>query len=221
MHCLFIGNSYTFYNDMPGQVASLLHEMGVPAAVTVTAEGGANLEAHEQRAETVSALAEASWTHLVIQEQSTRPLHDRKKFLTSLVRLCEGAQGRPVTLYQTWARQDGHEVYRSRWSGRSPSAMTEGLEEAYREAEAALSKEGHRVSIAPVGTTWFRTICRHPELNLFDDDGHHASAAGSHLAALVIAAALSEPTKVSETTYAPADVIAANARTLRQTLASA
>ena len=218
MHCLFVGNSYTFYNDMPAQVASLMREAGAEVAVSVAAEGGANLEKHEERAETRDALANLPWTHLVIQEQSTRPLHDRDKFLDSLDRLCAVAGQRPITLYQTWARQVGHEVYRSSWSGKSPEAMTERLEDAYREAADRLREQGRQVRVAPVGATWYRSLSQFPQLNLFDEDGHHASAAGSHLAALVIAAALAEDADIRGTVFAPDALLAEDAATLRQTL---
>lgn len=215
---LFVGNSYTLYNDVPAQVQRLGRDAGISIDVVTEAEGGASLEAHEARAATRAALTAGDFTHLVLQEQSTRPLHDRALFLGSLQRLSQLAGDCKLVLYQTWARQAGHAVYRSRWSGGSPEGMLDGLVEAYDEAGDTLREQGRDVSVAAVGTAWAGSLSRHPALELHDTDGHHASAAGSHLAALVITAALSSAQEAALSCYTPDGLESHQATQLRRAL---
>lgn len=209
MKVLFIGNSYTLYNDVPAQVQRLARDAGLPMEVVMQAEGGATLEAHEARPTTQEALASGGYSHVVLQEQSTRPLHDRALFLRSLSRLASKAVGAgdcQLLLYQTWPRKAGHAVYRSGWSGRTPQRMLDGLAEAYGQARDELTQQGMDVAVAGVGASWVRSLSRHPSLELYDTDGHHASPAGSHLAALTITAALTSAQQVTPTCYIPGDL---------------
>ena len=58
---LFIGNSYTFVNELPGMFAKLAGSAGVNVATTMVAEGGATLADHASAAETRAALASERW----------------------------------------------------------------------------------------------------------------------------------------------------------------
>ena len=98
--------------------------------------------------------------------------------------------------------------------------MTAGVEQAYSLAQERLVATGRRVSIAPVGTLWFRATQDFPDVELYDEDGHHASPAGSHLAALTLAASLAPHEAIAATRYVPPDVDPATASKLRQTLES-
>lgn len=181
---LFVGNSYTFYNEMPDQVAALAaSDPGAPAlSVDKTVQGGATLKLHHDTLEAPSRIREKPFTHVVLQEKSTGTLHDEDDFHTYVDRLAAVAHegGKKLVLYQTWARKIGHPIYRWGWSGRSPASMLERVREAY-----AVAARRHDAIVVPVGEAWARCIAKHPRLELFDDDLHHASPLGSHLAAAV------------------------------------
>ncbi|MEZ4336697.1 MAG: hypothetical protein R3B82_08725 [Sandaracinaceae bacterium] len=210
MKVLFVGNSYTFYNDVPGQVAALAREdAGGPSIETSrVAQGGATLKLHATETGALERVAEPGWTHVVLQENSTGTLHSAREYRRSVRRLAERATGR-VLLYETWARKPGHEVYRSRWSGGRPSAM---LRRVRAELERAANDLG--AQIVPVGTAWERCLERYPHLELYDADGHHASPLGSHLAACVFYAHLTrrDPT---QSVFHPSGVDADTERKLR------
>ncbi|MGE0785095.1 MAG: DUF4886 domain-containing protein [Sandaracinaceae bacterium] len=189
MRVLFVGNSYTFYNDMSGQVARLAEgDDGAPSLETDrVAEGGASLRHHFEASGARARIEEGGWTHVVLQERSTGSLHSAAEFHDYVGRLAKVAArtGALVLLYETWARQAKSDAYRARWSGGSPPEMMRRIRAEYAEAGAAL---GARV--VPVGTAWERALAERPQIVLHDTDLHHASPLGSHLAAAVFYVAL-------------------------------
>lgn len=199
MKVLFIGNSYTLYNDIPGQVAALAAADGRPIATDVVAQGGATLKLHATETGALERVAEAEWTHVVLQEMSTGTLHDAEDYHRYVRVLGERARGQ-VLLYETWARQSGHSAYRWGWSGRSPVVMRRHIRRELDRAATDLDAE-----VVPVGTAWERALERYPDLVLHDTDGHHASPAGSHLAACAFYAHLSRR-DVTQVTWHPHDV---------------
>src|SRR5437879_3318031 len=70
---LFIGNSYTFVNDLPGTFAGLAAAGGHRVQTGMLASGGATLEAHAADPATARALASTRWSGVVLQEQSEIP----------------------------------------------------------------------------------------------------------------------------------------------------
>jgi len=180
MKVLFIGNSYTFYNDVPAQLSGLARsdEGAGPIQTEYVAFGGADLEAH-YRGGAAERVAEPQWTHVVLQEKSTGTLHASRAYRRYVVKLGRRAHGK-VLLYETWARQLGHEVYRWPWSGRRPSGMLRRIRRELAWAARTLGAE-----IVPVGQAWERCLERYPKMVLHDTDMHHASPLGSHLAACV------------------------------------
>ncbi|HHH31615.1 MAG TPA: hypothetical protein ENK57_25155 [Polyangiaceae bacterium] len=181
MNVLFVGNSYTFYGDVPGQVSAFAE--ADPGARSIQTDrvvrGGANLEAHVQETGALKRVAEPQWTHVVLQEKSTGPLHDAPDYHRYVRELGRQVKGQ-VLLYETWARQDGHEIYRWGWSGKSPSAMRRKLR-----AEFDLAARDLDAQVVPVGSAWERCLERYPGMILHDTDMHHANVLGSHLAASV------------------------------------
>lgn len=186
MHVLFIGNSYTFYNDMPEQVAALAaSDLGAPSiSVERHVEGGCSLERHFEVTGAPARLERGGYDVVVLQEASTRPLHHAKEFRDYATRLAERAKGE-VRLYETWAREKNSDVYRAKWSGGDPASMMAAVRARYAELGNALG-----AAVVPVGTAWERALAADPTLVLHDADLHHASPLGSHLAAAVFYAHL-------------------------------
>ena len=68
---LFLGNSYTYFNDLPGMVKSLASAAGFSASVTSIAPGGQNLGGHVSSS--LGTITSGNWDVVVIQDQSQRP----------------------------------------------------------------------------------------------------------------------------------------------------
>ena len=68
---LFLGNSYTYFNDLPGMVRSLASAAGFSASVTSIAPGGQTLGGHVTSS--IGTINSGDWDVVVIQDQSQRP----------------------------------------------------------------------------------------------------------------------------------------------------
>lgn len=184
MRILMLGNSFTFYHDMPKILAQMLD-----AEVTAHTRGGARLAEQlnpetEMGAKTLAALKNEKWDYVVLQEQSNAPIFTKKSFHASvekLTKLIRGAGAVPV-LYATWAYRENTEKLSS--TNLSYDEMDEGLFDSYHEAA-----EQNGTLIADVGKafTAMRSV-----VNLYEDDDYHPSEAGSTLAAATIAQAITK-----------------------------
>lgn len=191
---LFIGNSYTFYNDVPAQVVALAAEAGHALAVETVAEGGADVQLHWEKTGARQRIADGGFDTLVLQDQSGGPLHDRPRFdeYAPLLARAGIAAGARIVWYQTWARAAAHAAYRDAWTGGNPREMTRRVRDAYR----AIAKTSGGI-VAPAGDAWLLALEADPDLVLHDEDLHHAGPAGSHLSALVLAGTIAGVTPLA------------------------
>lgn len=172
LRVLFVGNSFTFGNDLPGLVAELARSRNPPVQLEVetVARDGMTLERHWKDGEVPRRLRTEAWDVVVLQEQGARPLTDpdlMEEYARRFAALARKADT-DVILFQTWARLNQPETEQAR-------AAT------YRRVAEAV---GARV--APVGAAWSRALARRPKVTLHAADGVHASPAGSRLAACEI-----------------------------------
>lgn len=174
---LFVGNSYTYYSDLPAIVAAMGEQANTPLEVQMIALPGATLEDHVAKGEVSAVLAAADWDFVVLQEQSLRPLLDRERMFAA-VRTLDAEidkRGALTVLYLTWARRDHPE-------------MQQQLDQAYQTIATEVG-----ALVAPVGPVWQAARTKDPELPIFDTDGSHPSVAGTYLAACVFYVALAQP----------------------------
>ena len=171
MRILFIGNSHTYYNDMPHIFADICREHHVEAEVTMLAHGGKGWDFHVEEPEVRFNILYGGYDAVVLQHVA-HPMGDLSVMAEcgrKLIRRVLEAGARPV-LYMTWTtKADGE-------------AAQNGMSNAYRELQKETGCE-----LAPVGEKWWEYHREHPEVELYAEDGQHASKAGSQLAATVIA----------------------------------
>ncbi len=165
---LFIGNSYTYCNELPTLVAQLAAAGGKDVAVHQVTAGGVTLEWHAQNEATLAALTEP-WDIVVLQEHSIRPIQDTPKMAMAAAALQAiiASTGAQTVLFMTWARQHFPE-------------MQAGLARVYN---AVAQDIGARV--APVGLAWEAALIADPSLALHTEDKSHPTPLGSYLAACV------------------------------------
>ena len=168
---LFIGNSFTTRNDVPALLAGLAADggRGVRIESEVVAAGGASLRRHLNGGKAAELLKTSTWDYVVLQEQSTLPIKNRRRMhenIRDADELIRDSKAQTV-LYMTWARQKTPETQRD---------LTTAYEEIGEEIGAV---------VVPVGRAWERLLESHPEVILHDADGSHPSLTGSYLAACV------------------------------------
>ena len=208
---LFIGNSYTFWNDLPAQVAELAP---VPIALERSLVGGAQLQLHWEN-EGRMAIERGGHDVVVLQGNSIEPLTDRDGFDTyaDLLADAASASGAEVVFYLTWARRADSDAYTAAWSGGSPEAMQDRLTAAY-----VAAAERNDARVAPVGEAFRLVLREHAEILLQVDDTSHPTPEGSYLAACVMVETI---TGAPPSTEPRDDVDDATAALLRDTASRA
>jgi len=183
MRILFLGNSFTYFHDLPDMVAEILH-----AEVKGNLCGGAYLYQHIDPSDelctiTHKLLTEEKWDYVVLQDQSQGPITHPEEFARAVAALSEMirlAGGTPV-LYETWAYEEGSDTLAS--TGMAFFEMQQKLTAGYRRAADANDS-----LIAPVGQVF---AASRKTVHLYDaGDHYHPSHAGSRLAAETIAATI-------------------------------
>jgi hypothetical protein len=168
LRVLFIGNSLTFWTDIPGRVAKLAKAMGKGAVIESVAFPSYSLEDHWNDGRAGAALKKG-WDLVVLQQGTSA--HDEgraqlleytKKFAT-LIR----ESGAKPALYMVWPLSDRPRDF--------PPAI-----ESYR--LAAKSVDG---LLIPVGEAWLRAVTKDRKVRLYSD-AIHPSSLGSDLCVLTI-----------------------------------
>lgn len=183
---LFIGNSHTYFNDMPFIFQTFTHSekagsQGIdPAFCTMIVHGGRLLSEHLAEPEVHYNIKYGHYDHVVIQ-QAAHPFPGKEVLLRDgkiLADLIHSA-GSQMVGYMTWAEQAHLE---------HQQIMKESYTELCTVTDSIL---------APVGAVW-KTVLQdqNAPVHLYYKDGEHASFAGSYLAACVIYAAIYGKTPV-------------------------
>ncbi len=179
---LFVGNSFTYVNDMPGMVDRLAAaEPGSePLFVVSYTKGSTALSFWADDGRLRGLLHDISWNTVVLQEQSAIPSYPASIVDADMVPPARtlsqeaAADGARTLLFMTWGYQDGN------GAGDSYDAMQARLAAGYGEAASALG-----AGVVPVGLAWQQAHRLEPGLQLWQDDGHHPTTAGSYLGACV------------------------------------
>jgi hypothetical protein len=180
MNVLFIGNSFTQRNDLPGLIARMAEARGHELRHTLISAGGASLRQHWNAGKAPRAIEGGGYDRVVLQEQSTLPVKNAVRMAEN-VRLFDAAikaAGATMVLYLTWARAHAPE---------SQQAITDAYTTIGRELGA---------TIVPAGEAWRRFLAKHREPVLHDKDQSHPALAGSYLAACAFYAVLFEDSPV-------------------------
>ena len=192
LNVLFLGNSYTSYNNLPQLVQSLSSSAGKTLNIDSNMPGGFSLSGHANDAITFSKISQGNWDYVILQEQSQIPTIDYYRYnemypaITSLKSLIE--QYNPcakIITYMTWGRRYGGQQCGPGMTYCSPvfvdfNHMQDSLTSAYLEISEQLN-----IQCAPVGVTW-QNILNDTTLILHSNDNSHPTIDGSYVAALTI-----------------------------------
>lgn len=187
---LFIGNSFTFYSNVPLLFQKIAQGAGESVIVDSVTQGSWTLskfaDSNDEYGKIVDAKLSAAsdYDAVVLQEQSTRPLNNYSGFVAGVKALKDKIKSTQtnckIYLYSTW----GYEEEASARNITIPQ-MEQQLRSAY---ENAASETGTAVSY--VGKAFSKAYSEHPEINLYFTDNKHPSYAGAFLSACVHAATI-------------------------------
>jgi hypothetical protein len=184
LRTLWVGNSYTYVNDLPSMVAQLALAGGERRFDQVQeCPGGSTLQQHWDSGADTALLSGSHFDWMVLQDQSQEPSFalstletDLYPYITQLDAAGRDA-GTSTMLYLTWGRQNGD---LENVPGDTYDAMQDRLIRGYETIAARL-----HVPVAPVGIAWRRVVQQQPQVVLWQSDGSHPTEAGTYLAACV------------------------------------
>lgn len=168
---LFIGNSLTYVNDLPGVVEALAESAAVgPIRVGSATAPDFHLGDHWADGTALRAIARGGWQFVVLQQGPSSLEQNRAQLIADARRFAERirAVGAVPALYSVWPTV-----------GRQ--ADWDRAIESYR--FAADSVQG---ILLPAGAAWRYAMARDSSIQLYEPDGLHPASAGTYVAALVM-----------------------------------
>ena len=168
---LFVGNSLTYTNDLPGVVRAIAAQAGDD--VVVASATGPNLALIDHlngATEAVPRLRSGGWDYVVLQQGPTTVQMCRDSLIgwTRAFDSLARPAGARLALLMTWPHAGEPELF---------DAARVSFEEAARAVGGVF---------LPAGAAWRIALGANPQLGLYGADGFHPSGMGTYLMALVI-----------------------------------
>lgn len=184
---LFLGNSYTAYNNLPQLTADFALGAGDTLVVDSNTPGGYTFFGHTTNVNSQNKIAAGNWDFVVLQEQSQLPSFPLQQVEESCfpyasilnTQILDANPCAETVFYMTWGRQAGDSDNCANWP---PVCTYEGMDDLLFERYMTMAETNEGV-VSPVGRVWRYLRENHPEINLYASDGSHPSAAGSYAAA--------------------------------------
>lgn len=171
---LFIGNSLTSANNLPGMVAQLSVAAGDPIVPTMVAFSDFSLSDHWSQGDALRAIRRGGWDTVVLQQGPSSLAESRAALVADARRF-------DVEIRRVGARTALYMV----WPSKARARFAPDVSRSYTEAAKAVGG-----LLLPVGDAWRASMAANPELALYGPDDFHPSVAGSELAARVIVEAI-------------------------------
>lgn len=223
LRMLWIGNSYTFFNDLPSIVRDIAASQGMKLSMTTVLKGGEHLSGHLRNPRLHELLKHGGWDYVIIQEFSAGPAADTRtvartvypyaRTIDSLAVKC--SPDAKVMFYMTW----GH-----KYGNRKPVAEYplsngyEGMQERLKTSYLEMAYD-NGAWCAPVGMAWRAVRSERPDCILYRPDCYHPAVPGSYLAANVIfTTILQRPYQTAFTAELPAEQAEYLQRTAQRTV---
>lgn len=184
---LFLGNSYTYVNDLPLMVEKMAQSSGDELIYDSNTPGGTRFMFHASNAASLNKIKSNDWDYVVLQGQSQETAFPESQLQNEVYPYVEilsdsiranNACSQPL-FYMTWGRENGD-------AGNCPNApwfceyLT--MDSAIRETYIFMAQE-NEAFVAPAGAVWRNLRMNYPSLDLYSNDGSHPSLAGSYAAA--------------------------------------
>jgi hypothetical protein len=185
---LFIGNSHTYYNDLPHLFSNLAASGGKVVTTDMSAPGGYTLEQHTILQATLDKIAQGGWDYVVLQEQSQYPtiefyrynsMYPAARHLDSLI----SAVGAQTVMYMTWGwRYGGMQTINGHSSPDFVDyfQMQDSVSAAYRMIAGEL-----QAVLSPAGDAWATAHRQDSTIIFWQPDNYHPTLAGSYLTSCV------------------------------------
>ncbi len=184
---LFIGNSYTYVNDLPKMVSDMAAATGDTLIYDSSTPGGYTLKGHSTNTTTINKIKTGSWDYVVLQEQSQRPafpitqvqsdVFPYARVLDSLISHHDSCA--ETVFYMTWGRKNGDA---SNCAFFPPLCTYRGMDSLLNMRYRMMADSNDAI-LSPVGAVWNYIRANYPSIELYSPDESHPSVAGTYAAA--------------------------------------
>lgn len=183
---LFLGNSFTYVNNLPRITADIANAMGDTLLYDAYTPGGYTLQEHAADTASLNKITEGNWDFIVLQGSNLPSLQiDRVEvevfpyahYLDSVIN-AKNICGETI-FYMTWGMKNGDAANCPAWE---PVCTYEGMDDLLR-LRYRMMADSNRAVVAPVGAVWRYIRQHYPSIELFVSDNIHPSQAGSYAAA--------------------------------------
>jgi hypothetical protein len=191
---LFVGNSYTYVNDLPQLVKDITLSKGDSVTTDMSAPGGYTFQNHCTNATTLAKINSGLFDFVVLQEQSQLPafppsqvatdVYPYAKQLDSLIHRANSCA--TTVYYMTWGRKYGDA---SNCSAYPPICTYSGMQERLRESYMTMA-DSNSALVAPAGMAWNTSWSTDSSINLWQGDLSHPTLEGSYLTACTMYATI-------------------------------
>ncbi len=214
---LFLGNSYTYVNDLPSMCVQIANSMGDTLTVDQNTPGGYTLEGHSTNSTSLSKIASQPWDFVVLQGQSQRPAFPQSQVEVEVYPyaeiLCDSIYSNDSCsmplFFMTWGRENGDQ---SNCANYPPLCTYEGMQLELRKSYLKMAQDND-ASVAPVGMVWKAFREDYPDVNLYSNDGSHPSLYGTFLAANVFYTSMFHKSPIGA--YVPSGIDATQAELIQ------
>jgi len=198
---LFIGNSYTYVNNLPQMLCDLAIMNNDTIIFDANTIGGYTFQNHCADANTISKINSQQWDYVILQEQSQTPAfppsqvesdcYPYAKRLDSLIKANDSCTR--TIFYMTWGRKYGDA---SNCAAYPPICTFEGMQQRLRESYLEMA-DSNKTFVAPVGAAWLNSRMADSTINLYQTDNSHPSVEGTYLTACVFYAAIYQKSPIA------------------------
>jgi len=219
---LFLGNSYTGYNNLPQLIKSVALSFGDTLITEANTPGGYQFIQHTTDVASLAKINSRNWDFVVLQEQSQKPSFSPAQVATDVYPYAYQLNNTiksnhactETVFYMTWGRENGDA---GNCASYPPICTYLGMQQRLRESYMEM-KDSNNAVVSPVGVAWKTVRDSFPLIDLYNPDESHPSVQGSYLAACVFYATFYQKSPIGST-FIPAAISANDALNL-QTVAS-
>lgn len=189
LNVLFLGNSYTYVNNLPQLVKDIALANGDTLVFDSNCPGGHTLQNHFMNATSVLKINSQAWDHVILQAQSQEPSFDPSQVETETLPFAikldsiikHNNSCTETVFYETWGRKFGDA---SNCASYPPICTYLGMQDRLESSYKLFSDSTH-ATMSPAGEAFRKSIALNPSLELYNADQSHPSIEGSYLTACV------------------------------------
>ncbi|MBN9485508.1 MAG: hypothetical protein BGO70_03180 [Bacteroidetes bacterium 43-93] len=188
---LFLGNSYTYVNNLPQMTANIAASMGDTLVWDINAPGGQQISGHFSDRVSIGKIKQGGWDNVVLQCQSQETALPDNSVQTDVypyITLLDSVIKRhnpcaETILYMTWGRKNGDADMCAAYTPQWPYFCSyQQMDSIIRVRYTKMANDNKSV-VSPVGAVKHYVRLNYPSIELYQSDESHPSVEGTYAAA--------------------------------------